>query len=261
MISVVMPSYNQAKFIRQSIDSVLAQKYPNLELIVVDGASTDGTVEILKGLKDSIRWVSEPDKGQADAINKGFSMSAGEVLAWLNADDLYAPDALYHVGEFFASHPDTMWAVGHVSIVDETGREIRKLISWYKAQRLRHYSYRALLTENFISQMGTFFRRAALQHVGGVEPSLYYAMDYDLWLRLGKQFTPGLIDKKLAKFRMYPTSKSITGFDRQFLEELDVAKKYAGRSTWPIFCHHLNKIKIVTIYKLMALWRARKERS
>lgn len=255
-ITVIMPSYNLASFIPESINSVLGHSYPELELWVIDGGSTDGTVEILRKIKNPrLKWLSEPDNGQADAINKGFRMASGTILTWLNADDLYEPDALSKVGHFFAAHPQIQWVIGQCSIIDEPGKEIRKFISAYKIWRLSRYSYQALLSENFIPQMGVFFRKGAIQEVGGVDASLHYAMDYDLWLRLGKRYEPGFIREKIAKFRMHAATKSITGFHRQFQEDFDVARKYAGKNHWPIFLHRINRFKIVIIYQLMIMMR------
>ena len=128
-ITVVMPSYQQAQFLKEALDSILSQNYPKLELIVVDGGSTDGSVEILKSYGDRIRWVSEKDQGQSDALNKGFRMASHELLGWLNSDDLYEPEALWIAGKFFSEHPVTMWAIGDCTIIDENGREIRSWVS------------------------------------------------------------------------------------------------------------------------------------
>lgn len=258
-VSVVMPSYNLSRFIRESIDSVLDQRYPFTELIVVDGASTDGTIDILKSYGDKIQWVSEKDKGQSDALNKGFRMSKGDIVTWLNSDDLYEPDSLRKVGEYFAANPQTQWIFGHCSIINEHGNEIRKLVSQYKARRLRQYSYSALLSENFISQMGVFMRRQAVLDSGGIDASRHYAMDYDLWLRLGKKYPPGFINERLGKFRMYATTKSVSGFRKQFAEDLDVAIHYANGSYWPVLLHRINNLKIVTAYELMAFFQRLKK--
>jgi glycosyltransferase involved in cell wall biosynthesis len=254
-LSVIVPSYNQAEFIPQCLDSILSQNYPSVEVIVIDGQSTDETLEILKNYGNKIRWISEPDKGQADALNKGIRMASGEIIGWLNSDDRYESGALLAVGRFFASHPDILWAFGYSSIINEKSQEIRKFITQYKNARVKHYSYRSLLEENFISQMSVFIRREALARVGGADASLRYAMDYDLWLRLGKHFQPGFIPQRLGQFRIHGATKSITGFREQFREDFSVARRYAEGFWWPLVLHYLNNVKIVAIYKLLALWQ------
>jgi len=251
-ISIVMPSYQSARFIRQALDSVLSQHYPRLELLVMDGGSRDGTVDILKSMGNRVRWVSEKDEGQANALNKGFRMASGEIVGWLNADDLYETNALMTVGDYFLAHPEAMWAFGPCSIINDKGDEIRKWVTQYKTFRLRRYSYPALLSENFISQMGVFMRRSAILEARGVDESRHYAMDYDLWLKLGRLYRPGYLDQTIGKFRMYDSTKSMTGFHRQFQEDFEVAKKYAAGTWLPIFLHKLNQIKITVLYRLMA---------
>lgn len=254
-ISIIMPSFNCAAFIRESLDSILSSKYPGLEVWVMDGGSTDGTVEILKSFGPAVRWISQKDKGQSDALNQGFRRATGKIIGWLNADDLYEPDALGTVGRYFSQHPETLWLIGRCSIIDGQGHEIRRWISGYKSMRLARYSYRALLTENFIAQMGVFMRRGALDQAGPLDESLHYAMDYDLWLRLGKLSDPAVLPVPLAKFRMYETSKSITGFTRQFDEDYAVACRHGRGQRWPLFWHAVNRAKITAVYSIMAWFR------
>jgi len=248
-----MPSYNKAAYLRQSIDSVLCQNYPSLEFIVVDGASTDGTREILKSYGTRIRWVSEKDGGQADALNKGIAMAGGEIIGWLNADDLYESGALEAVGKYFAEHPDRMWLTGLCSIIDEHGREIRKWITRYKDYHVRRYCYGALVVQNIISQMATFMRKSVFETAGPFNTQLVYTMDYDMWLRIGKVHSPGILDRKLAKFRMYAETKSYKGFYRQFKESYDLAKKHAADQRTSLILHRLHRIKIVSVYTLLVV--------
>jgi len=256
-ISIITPSYNQAGFIERTIESVQSQEGNfQLEHIVVDGGSEDGTRDILRRYGSAIRWISEPDEGQADALNKGLAMATGEVIGWLNSDDLYEPGALSTVAELFAAHRKLQWIYGKVRIIDAQGREIRRWITLYKNLRMRRYSYAKLLAENWISQMGVFWRRSAARQVGWFRKDLHYCMDYDYWLRLGERWCGRFVDRYLAAFRWYPQSKSGAGFARQFSEELAVARAHAaGRYRWALLRHRLNYFKILTAYWLMALLR------
>ena len=236
-ISVITPSFNQAGFIGRTIESVQSQAGVGtafeLEHIVVDGGSTDGTVEILKGYGAALRWVSEKDEGQADALNKGLAMATGDVIGWVNSDDLYEPGALSAVAEAFEASAQTQWLYGKVKIVDAADREIRRWITAYKNFRMRRYSYSKLLAENWVSQMGVFWRASAGREAGAFRKDLHYCMDYNFWLRLGARWPGVFVDRYLAAFRWYPSSKSGAGFGRQFREELDVARAAAGgRPRW-----------------------------
>ena len=260
-ISIITPSYNQAQFIERTIQSILNQNYPNLEYIVMDGGSNDGTVEILKRYSKQITWKSEKDSGQSDAINKRLRAATGDIVAFLNSDDTYEPGALAKVAEFFAKNPEIKWAYGKCRIVNENDLEIRKPITWYKNFLLKKYSYRKLLAENFISQPATFWRRELLDEIGYIDEKEHYTMDYEYWLRIGQKYPAGVIDAYLADFRMYDESKSGSLANPQFIDELRIAKKYSKGARLPIFLHKINYFKIIWIYKLMALARQRKSHS
>ncbi len=252
-ISVITPSFNQAEYITRTIESVKAQRGEfQLEHIVLDGGSTDSTVEILRSYGDSIRWVSEPDEGQADALNKGLAMATGDVIGWVNSDDIYEPGALAEVAKVFAAEAQTQWVYGKVKIIDAADREIRKPITCYKNLRMKRYSYRKLLSENWISQMGVFWRAASGEKAGPFDKDLHYCMDYDFWLRLAENSPGRFINKYLAAFRWYEVSKSGSGFADQFKEELDVARTHAaGKYRLAMAAHKFNCFKIVTAYRLM----------
>jgi len=257
-ISVIMPSFNQARFLRTAIDSVQSQRGDfDLEHIVVDGGSTDESVEILKSYGNKLRWVSEPDNGQSDALNKGLVMATGDVIGWLNSDDLYEPGALAAVARVFNAEPQTQWLYGKVGITNSAGQEIRRWVTRYKNARMRHYKFSRHLVENWISQMGVFWRRSTGQKVGSFRVDLHYCMDYDYWLRLGACWPGRFLDRYLAAFRWYEDSKSGSGFAVQFREELEVAKAIAaGGYPWAIFKHWINIKKIVAMYTLMRAWRS-----
>lgn len=251
-----MPSFNQVGYLETAIRSVLDQGYPNLELLVMDGGSTDGSVELLERYRDRLSFVSGRDGGQSAALNTGFSRVKGEVIGWLNSDDLYAPGALYAVGGHFSRNPDCEWLYGRCPIVDQNGKEIRRAITWYKERSLRKFSYRRLLFENFISQPAVFFRRRLLERVGLLDPNLHYAMDYDLWLRMSQVAPPHFLDLELACFRSSGDNKMSTGFDKSFREEYAVADKNSqGNHPWMLRIKAANRYKLLFAYRLMALTR------
>lgn len=223
-----MPSYQQAPFIQRSIDSVLSQTGVHTELLVMDGGSTDGTIDVLGSYGDRIRWTSEPDRGQAHAVNKGIRQARGRYLAWLNSDDLLMPGVLARVAERFEQDPACMWVYGRCIVIDETGREIRKPITAFKDVLLRRFSYAKLLLENYISQPATFFRRAVFDDVGLLSEERHYCMDYDLWLRLGQRYEPAVINDVLAAFRMHTDSKTNQGFRASLQEANELSRRYAA---------------------------------
>ena len=226
-ISVITPSYNQAQYIELTIQTIHNQNYPKLEHIVIDGGSTDGTLDILKKYDGAIIWVSEQDKGQSDAINKGLRRATGDIVTFLNSDDLYENQSLHIVGEYFRQNPEAMWLSGQCKNINENGEEIRSSIRAYKNFWLKTGSYKVLQVLNYISQPATFWRRDAMQKVGYLDETLYYTMDYEYWLRLGKHFPLHVYNEYLASFRIHQSSKSGTTFYRQFDEELQVASRYS----------------------------------
>lgn len=227
-ISVVTPSLNQGEFIERTIRSVLEQRGDfDLEYLVCDGGSTDGTLEILERYADRVRFVVEPDTGQANAVNKGLRAVSGDVLGWLNSDDLLLPGALARVADAFRASSELLWLHGRCEIVDEEDRPIRRWLSAYKDYRCRRYSREALLVENFVSQMTVFWRRAAQERVGVLDEALRYTFDYDLWLRLSALQDPLFLDEKLAAFRWYTRSKSGADFEKQFAEDEAVFRRHA----------------------------------
>ncbi len=253
-ISIITPSYNQAQFIERTILSVLNQDYQNVEYIVMDGGSTDGTLEILQKYADRLTWKSEKDNGQAEAINKGLKMATGDVVAYLNSDDTYDSGALTKVIDFFEQNPDKNWVYGKCKIIDENDREIRKPITAYKNLLLRKFSYSKLLSENFISQPATFWKREIHSQVGFFDESEHFCMDYEFWLRIGKNNPAGVIDDYLANFRYYTSSKSGSVNKKQFQDELRIAKKYSQGKILPIWLHEFNYWKIILIYRILNLF-------
>ncbi|PKP35105.1 MAG: glycosyltransferase [Bacteroidetes bacterium HGW-Bacteroidetes-17] len=250
-ISIITPSFNQADYIDQTIKSVLSQRGDfKVEMIVVDGGSNDGTIEILKRYGSDIVWVSEKDKGQADAINKGIELCTGDIIGWLNSDDIYLENSFQKISSFFNSNVKCEWLFGKCKIIDVKNDEIRSFITKYKNYYLSKYSYKRLLIENFISQPAVFFRKSLFNKVGCLNIHFNYAMDYDLWLRFGKQADPYFINDYLSAFRIHTDSKGEQNYKHQFKEEYKIATVYTQSKIIKLF-HWLNIWKIILAYKLI----------
>jgi glycosyltransferase involved in cell wall biosynthesis len=255
-ISLITPSFNQARFIERTIRSIVEQRGDfELEYLVCDGGSTDGTLDILRRYDGKLTWISEPDHGQVDAINKGLRRATGDVLSWVNSDDTLRPDALDRVAKAFQEHPESGWLHGRCDIVDEQDHVIRKWISAYKHWCCVRYSYARLLTENFISQMTVFWRRSLMDKAGLVDPAWKLAFDYDLWLRFGAHGAPLYLRQPLACFRWYGSSKSGAQFKEQFREDFRVAQKHAPGRRGLLLLKRLRTARIVTAYRVMSLLR------
>ena len=252
-LTIVTPSFNGRAYLEQTARSVLSQEGPfELEWIVVDGGSADGTLDFLRSLKDDrVHWWSEADRGQSHAINKGMGLAGGDVVAWLNTDDLYTPGALAAVAAAFAGNPSAQWLAGRCEIIGPGGDVIRPAVTRYKERALRRYAYRALLRENFISQPAVFWRREFGRQVGPLDESLHYTMDYDLWLRMGRETPPAFVDRVLAQFRLHETSKTGRVDRGQFDEQYRVACRYVGRDWVSRGVHRFNVEKIVWAYRVM----------
>ncbi|MCB0164760.1 MAG: glycosyltransferase [Anaerolineae bacterium] len=219
-ISIITPSFNQADYIAETIDSVRAQNYPYLEHMVIDGGSTDGTLAILQQY-DGLDWVSEPDNGQADAINKGFKKSTGDIAAWLNSDDIYLPGALQHVADFFSRHPQIDIIYGDYHLIDQTGNVL------LRKQEIP-FDYNILLYGlDYISQPTTFFRCSVFERSGYLDDSLHYGLDWEYWLRLandGCQFAHLPID--LAATRWHVDAKTLVAPPAMYAEHEAIRAKY-----------------------------------
>jgi glycosyltransferase involved in cell wall biosynthesis len=252
-ISIVTACLNAADTIERALESVAAQAYPDVEHVVVDGGSTDGTLEILR--RAGVRFVSEPDEGRPDAVNKGVAMTSGELIGFLNADDLYEPGALRAVGEALAERPDAGWATGYCRIVDGQGEEIRRPVTAWKNLLLRHWSYPLYLTHNFVSDPATFVRRSALEQAGPLDPGLRISHDYDLWLRVGRRHEPLVLRRYLASFRMAEGTLSMAGFELQFREHAECARRHGEGRRMAVAANAAMSRLIVATYRAMRLVR------
>jgi glycosyltransferase involved in cell wall biosynthesis len=255
-ITIVTPCMNAAGTLEEALASVRGQHYPgDLEHVVVDGGSTDGSVEILERTP-GIRYVSEPDRGLSDAMNKGVAMARGELVGWLNADDFYEPGALLVVGRALAARPEARWVTGRCRIVDGDGKEIRKAVTSYKNLLLRHYSFPLFLTQNFVSCPATFVRKDAWQEAGGTKLEHTISMDYDLFLRIGKRHDPLILARELAVFRMVEGTLSMSGFETQFREHAEQARAHGDGHPVPVAVNVLMSRAIVLVYRVLRHRRA-----
>jgi glycosyltransferase involved in cell wall biosynthesis len=222
-VSIVTPSYNQAQFLEATMESVLGQSYPNLEYIVVDGGSVDGSLEIIQSHASRLAlWVSEPDLGQVDAINKGFASATGEIFAWLNSDDTYEPEAVAHAVRFLQDHRDVGMVYGQAYYIDREGRRIAR----YPAGPTDYRGLRRGI--NTIPQQTMFFRARLWQMVGPLDPTFFYAMDYDLWVRIAALSPIAFHREHWANFRLHDQSKSLTAARRCWPEMIRVHFREGG---------------------------------
>jgi glycosyltransferase involved in cell wall biosynthesis len=233
-ITIVTPSLNQGSFIEETIVSILSQQYPKLEYIIADGGSTDNTLDVLKKYSGQVQWYSKKDKGQTDAINTALRMATGEIVAYLNADDIFLPGSLLKVAEIFAQQQNIQWLTGQCRIIDENGKDIRSVISLYKNLLLYSRSYQGLLVTNYISQPATFWRRSLLESCGMLDESLHYVMDYEYWLRLWKTAPPFILHQDLAGFRIQSNSKTTSAghLDDYIAEEQRIIARHTSSRFW-----------------------------
>ncbi len=220
LVSIVTPSYNQAAYLEQTVRSVLDQDYPEIEYLVADGGSTDGSVEIIKRYAPRLAWwCSEQDSGQAEAINKGMKRARGEIVAWLNSDDMYLPGAVSAAMRAFAENPQAVMVYGDMRAVDGDNRTINLL-------RYRQLTLEDLLCFEIIGQPAVFMRRAAFEQATGLNPSFHFMLDHQLWIKIAQQGPIVHVDQLWAAARYHPLAKNraqATGFAREALSVLDWA--------------------------------------
>jgi glycosyltransferase involved in cell wall biosynthesis len=230
-ISIVTPTLNQAEFIGETLRSVLDQGYPDLEYIVVDGGSTDGTAEVVAPFLPRIaRWVSEPDKGQADAVNKGLRSATGEIMAWINSDDWYQPGALERIGRHFERKPECDWLAAAVENVfpDHSRLMVPRYSGAVDLIGRKDYT---------LHQPGIFWRRSMFEKLGPFEDRLHFSFDHEYWVRAAMAgYEPDCIGAPVVNFRIHGASKTMTRQDKMLAEDWWVARRYKPRLSSRDWC-------------------------
>lgn len=217
--SIITPTLNQSQFIEQTIRSVINQNYSDYEHIIVDGGSVDSTIDILKRYK-TLKWISEKDNGQSHAINKGFAMATGDILAWINSDDYYQENIFESVADYFIQHPNCYFLYGDITYVNEHGRYLES----FKGNNLTLTNL--VRCPDIIRQPSCFWRKDVIGQIGGLSETLHLVMDFDFLLRIGLKFEYHYLNKNLSFFRHYQNNKTHRLLKKQAIELLTVLLKY-----------------------------------
>ena len=226
-ISVIVPSFNQGSFIEKTLRSILDQEYPNLELIVIDGGSSDNTTQVLKEYGRQIaHWVSEKDRGQSHAFNKGLALATGEIIGWLNSDDVYLNRCLFHAAEYFAAQADIDVVFSDYIYIDEAGRYLKR-----RKEPPFDYSIYLWTGACYHANIAGFFRRRVFDRVGNLDETLHYSMDYEFYLRAGNAGVRfGHVRAYWGAYRFHSASKSMSAHDRMIAEARIITSWYRAES-------------------------------
>lgn len=255
-LSIITPSYNGGKFIEKAIKSIINQKSSfELEYIIIDCLSSDNTSEIVNKYSEidtRIKFVSEPDTGQSNALNKGFKLASGDIVAWLNTDDEYLIGTFEKVYQTFAADKSILWLYGFTHFIDAASQKSYPYISYYKKFVSLNFNHTHLLIENFISQPSVFFKKEILKKVDYIDESLEYAMDYDLWLKFSNYAKPFVLNSFLASFRLHNNSKTGMHYKETFDVGFKVAKRYTDKKII-LALHCLQVLRTVSVYRLIFL--------
>lgn len=252
LISVVIPSYNKVKYIEKTLKSIVNQNYKNYEVIIQDGGSTDGTLQIIKKFVNKypslIKYESKKDGGQLDAINKGLKKAKGEIVTFINADDVYENDAFFVVSEHYKENPDCLWFAGRGIVIDEKDNEIAKLVTWYKSFLLKINKYSLLLVVNYLMQPSVFLTRNVINKYGYLTGNKFSVMEYDMWLKIGKHEMPVVINKVLSNFRLVKNTKTSSNPQKILIEDEKIVKKYTKNKVI-LFFHMMHNLGRIITFK------------
>ncbi|WKZ25994.1 MAG: glycosyltransferase family 2 protein [bacterium] len=243
LISIIIPSYNKVKYIEKTLRSIVTQKNVRVEVIIQDGGSTDGTLDIIKKYAKKypklIKFVSKKDDGQLDAINKGLKKAKGEIVTFINADDVYEKDALFTVAEYYKENPNALWFAGKGIVIDENDIEIAKIATVYKSFLLKFNLYNLLLMTNYLMQPSVFLTKKALRKYGLFTGTKFAVMEYDMWLKIGKDQMPVVIDMYLSKFRISEGSISSVMYNELFSMDIKIVRKHSKNVIF-VYTHKIN---------------------
>lgn len=234
LVSIVTPTRNQAQFLEGTMLSVLGQDYPAIEYLVLDGASTDGSLDVIKRYSKRLAfWRSEPDLGQTDALNKGFGHAKGEIFAWLNSDDIYLPGTVSRAAEFLSAHPEVGMVYGDANFINDTGQ----IVGRFPARQTDYHRLRRGYVH--IPQQAAFFRASLWRQVGPLDPGFFFAMDYDLWVRIARIASIVYLPEVWACFRLHQNAKTILSDERCWPEMIRVHRRDGGGWFTPIVFKYL----------------------
>lgn len=251
-ISIVTPSFNQGQFLEETILSVLNQNYPNLEYFIMDGGSTDNSMEIIKKYAPRLTcWESKPDRGQSHAINKGFKIATGELVAWLNSDDLLYPGALFEIAKVWSENPTIGFINGTSELIDESGNSKGK----YFGDRF-DFLESLTMSRNTVAQPSTFISRGSLLDLGFLDEKLHMSMDWDLWLRIASRYDTKFISKVISKSRHWPMTKTNTQVEVSARDHIHIVKKIVQNKSIPLQKADVNK-SLAAAYGLLAFYSYR----
>jgi glycosyltransferase involved in cell wall biosynthesis len=260
-ISIVIPSYNKQRYLKQTLDSILQQEYANFEVIIQDGGSTDGSLGIIKEYANKhqkvIRYESKKDNGQLDAINEGVKKTTGDIISFINADDIYLKNCFKTVSKIFLNNPGIVWVAGGGIVINEGGKESESrmqkyFVNIYKNLLLFSNRYSLLLCVNYLMQPSVFVSKQAINKYGPFKGNRQFVAEYEMWLRLGKVIMPIVTQSKLSGFRLAKGNISTTNYHELLREDYRITQKFTNNKLI-LLIHKLNNIGRILVLKLFKL--------